>query len=262
MHFILLAAAIAGPLFSISAWCSTLPAETSFTQCIFNHTTTVTGASNCSVGGADALATLAPFAAVSAAATGSGGFGSSGLAQLGYSFEVEGGNAGDVVPLIITAYLHTDGGSQSAGDAIINVFMFGGAVASMSACSPSTCQGTADFFGSFGVSATVGDVNSVSLTAEASLSTPTAPDADASADPLITVDPTFANASQYSIVLSPGVANSVVAAPEPGTAWPLAAVVLAGAFHRRRRAWRRRRSPRDLGGDAPAVLHRSRAKGG
>ena len=50
-------------------------------------------------------------------------------------------------------------------------------------------------------------------------------DSSASADPLIVIDPSFANAANYSIVLSPAVANAVESAvPEPKY------VLLIGAF--------------------------------
>jgi hypothetical protein len=39
----------------------------------------------------------------------------------------------------------------------------------------------------------------------------------ASADPLIEINPSFANASDYSIVQSPGVGNATASTPEPGT---------------------------------------------
>jgi hypothetical protein len=76
-----------------------------------------------------------------------------------------------------------------------------------------------------------GDIlNFVTLFATASTS-PVPPDQDsvsalASADPLIFVDPNFPGASQYSIVLSPGVGNGLASTvPEPGTGVLLAVPV-------------------------------------
>jgi len=39
----------------------------------------------------------------------------------------------------------------------------------------------------------------------------------ASADPIIFIDPSFAGASQYSVIVSDGVGNGVGSVPEPGT---------------------------------------------
>jgi MYXO-CTERM domain-containing protein len=59
--------------------------------------------------------------------------------------------------------------------------------------------------------------------------------ADAFLDPYIYVDPTFPNADQYSVLLSPGIGNSV-ATPEPST-WMMAALGFGalGALGLRRR---------------------------
>jgi hypothetical protein len=47
---------------------------------------------------------------------------------------------------------------------------------------------------------------------------PLAESANASADPFIFIDPSFAGAANYSIEVSPGVGNGLPsAAPEPGT---------------------------------------------
>jgi hypothetical protein len=55
-------------------------------------------------------------------------------------------------------------------------------------------------------------------------------------DPLIQIAPGFANASQYSIELSPGIGNSVAAIPEPSTyALMLAGLGVLGIVARRRK---------------------------
>ena len=53
--------------------------------------------------------------------------------------------------------------------------------------------------------------------------------ADASADPWIYIDPTFASGSQYRIAGSDGVANGVSAVPEPST-FALLALGLDAAY--------------------------------
>ena len=60
--------------------------------------------------------------------------------------------------------------------------------------------------------------------------------ASAYVDPLIQIAPGFANASQYSIELSPGIGNSVSAVPFPASAWlMLSGLVGVGVMARKRR---------------------------
>jgi hypothetical protein len=132
-----------------------------------------------------------------------------------------GGSPGDSVPLLITANLTTSANSTS--DAYASIFIapeenpVGGT--QVVACTNETlCTGPADFFGTFGVSVRSGSANSLGLEVTAGQVSSTGPEnSSSSADPLIVVDPSFANAAEYSIVVSPGVANSVETAPEPGT---------------------------------------------
>jgi hypothetical protein len=83
------------------------------------------------------------------------------------------------------------------------------------------CTQPSDFFGTFGVSVQSGSVNTLELEAVSGEINSAGPKAfSASADPLIVVDPSFANAAEYSIVFSPGVANAVQsAAPESGSSF-------------------------------------------
>jgi hypothetical protein len=173
--------------------------------------TSVTDPTACSLGVSAAGVTLTGFPTATAQVSGPG----SGLAQLTYSFEVVGGTAGTQVPLIITANLETSASGGAASQAIINVFA--ASTVSQEACSNLTCAGTS-FSGNLAALATVGQVNSISLSAGTSIGTEGSHSGFASADPLIVVDPTFANASQYSVILSPGVANGV---PEPEYSWLL-----------------------------------------
>jgi hypothetical protein len=88
------------------------------------------------------------------------------------------------------------------------------------------CTQSADFSGTFEVSVESGFLNDVNLEAVSGEVSSAGPEnSSASADPLIVIDPLFANAADYSIVLSPGVANAVESGvPEPSY------VLLIGGF--------------------------------
>ena len=212
---------MAGLLLSTPAWSTpVLPEATSGTQC--NSSTDpnpITNPSLCSVLGASALVTQAPYPAVVTQATATDVYAGSAIATLNYSFEVVGGNPGDVVPLIITTDLVTDASSTLAGsEAITTISTFAGLTQAVVCSGSTSCAGGAMFYGDLATSARSGDVNSLALFAEASVGYLQPNSADASADPFIEVNPTFANAGLYSIVLSPGVANAVNPVPEPTTA--------------------------------------------
>jgi hypothetical protein len=98
------------------------------------------------------------------------------------------------------------------------------------------CDGETGFTGTLQVNALSGAVNGVHLEIEVGGARGTATDFDggtASVDPYIYVDPTFLNAGDYSIEVSPNIGN-ISAAPLPATAWLLgSALVGAGLFMRR-----------------------------
>ncbi len=218
---ILIAAGMAALLLSTPAWStSVLPVATSGTQC--NSSTDPNPTTNpllCSVLGAAASVSEAPYPAVVTHATATDVYAGSATAALNYSFEVVGGSPGDMVPLIITTDLLTDASSTLAGsEAMITISTFAGLTQALACSGSASCAGGAMFYGNLATSARSGDVDSLALFAEASVGYLQTNSADASADPLIEVNPTFANAGLYSIVLSPGVANAVNAVPEPTTA--------------------------------------------
>jgi hypothetical protein len=147
---------------------------------------------------------------------------SGGFADLIYDFVVVGGRVGDVVPLLVTANLRTNANSASDGFASITVtssaFEPDPSSTQVVACTnEALCTSSADFSGTFAVSVESGFFNTVNLEAvSGEISTAGPENSSASADPLIEIDPSFANAADYSIVLSPGVANAVESAvPEP-----------------------------------------------
>jgi hypothetical protein len=141
-----------------------------------------------------------------------------GFAVLNYEFEIVGGNVGDVVPLLITANLFTT--VNSASDAFARITV----TTSVTSATEVACQNElactqSDFSGTFGISGDSGSPNTVNLEAVSGQVSSLGPeDSSVSIDPLIEIDPSFANAADYSIVLSPGVANAVESAspvPEP-----------------------------------------------
>jgi hypothetical protein len=205
---------------------------------------------SCAVSGRDASAngsvTLSPFVSLTANSN-SGPANQDFIPGAGvfvaatYSFQVAGGNPGDVVPLLITTNLTSNGSSISHAYGFAEIVIqtsFG--TTSVVVCTDGTCgTTTTSFSGTFGWSATSGESgDTVHLEIEASSGdSPFAESADASADPFLFIDPNFAGAANYSILLSPGVANTIgPSVPEPGTFGMMAAAILAlmGSKFRRR----------------------------
>src|SRR5580658_6030269 len=208
-----------------------LPAATTGAECISVTGVVVNSFTSCSAGGGVAQVTLAPFAGVSSSATAAPFTSSGGFADLSYDFVVVGGRVGDVVPLLVTANLTTTANSASDGFASIDVtssaFTQNSSSTQVVACTnEALCTSPADFSGTFAVSVESGFFNTVNLEAVSGEVSSAGPEnSSASADPLIEIDPSFANAADYSILLSPGVANAVESAvPEPSY------VLFIGAF--------------------------------
>lgn len=211
---------------------SGLPAEDPFTSCVSGALGTAGGTDSCSqsdANGSDYLSlTLLPFAGLSSNATIAGGVidSFSGFGVLNYSFEVVGGTPGDEVPLLISTNLLTSvSGGGGDGYAFSEILVSTALANNLGevACTATSngCLGAfpSDFSGTFTVDATSGTFDTVHLEIEASASPVQAfgESAFASADPLIYVDPSFADAADYSIIQSDGVGNGTSSTPEPGT---------------------------------------------
>lgn len=221
-------ARVAAALLAASALCSaaTLPPPETLATCeVFPAI--VTDPSACSVVGASGSLSLSPFVVETAQMSAIPGTGPYVNLNAKIYFEVIGGNVGDVVPLVIFTDLHAFGTTPGKAYGIAQIELRNGA--NITVCSEPTCGGEphvnapSDFTGSFnsvGVSGFVGDFVDIQVQASMLGLSSNPESASASADPLIMVDPTFAGASQYSIVLSPGVGNGIAGAPgapEPGT---------------------------------------------
>jgi hypothetical protein len=145
--------------------------------------------------------------------------------SLTYSFEVIGGNAGDIVPLLIA----TDLLSSSTGyaDAYVSIAVTTSQVTESyeyCAVDPASVPCAASSFsGTIGAAATSGTVDQITLNVSAGAAlgnngiTTYPGSASASADPFIYVDPSFAGAANYKILLSTGIGNAEESTPEPGT---------------------------------------------
>lgn len=245
LHGFASVAAALTALLALPSWSQSLPAATTNVSCVTavdGTTTAINDPIDCALAGAHATLTLSPVAGATLHAEYAGGISSlvQASASIKYYFQITGGSVGDFVPLLIATRLSTavsaaDGGSASASLFVHSVS--GGAVPDkeVDVCSNVTCGGGgATFSGALattGLSGDVGDFIVLNLLAGVGDSFD-ARSADASADPWIYVDPVFAGASRYSIVVSDGVGNGVAAVPEPST---LALVALGlGALLRRR----------------------------
>jgi len=90
-----------------------------------------------------------------------------------------------------------------------------------------------DFSGSFSVDAVSGQVGSILLVTQASIGGLLGGTADASADPFIFVDPNFAGASNYSVLVSDGIGSGPSPVPEPASLVLLGSGLAALGWQRR-----------------------------
>lgn len=233
-------------LLATASWADILPPATTLAECV--DRTLVDQPDNCSLSGFDATAsgslTLSPFISLTSE-TASGPINSLFIPGAGvfvsakYSFEVVGGTPGDIVPIFISTNLTTAASSSHAygfAEAVIHT-SFGNKSAVV--CTDGSC-GTTDtsFSGTLGSSALSGEVgDTIQLEVEASSGDSLLAEfANASADPFIFIDPSFAGAANYHIEVSPGVANGpLLATPEPGS-WMLLGTACAALLISRRRA--------------------------
>lgn len=205
----------------------------------------VIGAPDCSEsdgnGGVGMMVSFLPFAGLSGSANMAAGAQDSftGTANLTYSFEVLGGNSGDAVPLLIFTNLLTSvSGTGGNGLAFSEILIYANDgntfLGNRVACTDenNNCIGSPpnEFSGSFGVTVSSGAVDQLVLEIEVGAANHGAngESVQAIADPMITIDPGFAGAANYSLAFSPGVGNVVgPATPEPGT---LALICCGGAL--------------------------------
>jgi len=246
------AIALAGSLGAAQA-VPVLPAAASYVECIVNKESPVYDATGCAVGNTAALVTFAPAVALTASAVYDAvDLGAiSGFALLTYSFAVLGGTKDTVVPVDIDFVLQAlvfPGGpfapltSAYARITAITTRSSGYAMICSSGCT----DNSTNLAGTLHVDMYAGEASGNTITLDIFAAAGRDYDevpanwAMAYADPRIYVDPAFANASAYSIVLSDGVGNGMApAVPEPETC----ALMLGGLgalawVARRRRAGR------------------------
>jgi hypothetical protein len=213
---------------------ATLPDPTSLADCAVDSSR-IMDPSNCKLGDSFASLTLLPFVSLVAHASSPPNdqtaiHGAGTKASLTYSFQVIGGNPGDIVPILIATNLLSSGSDPTHGVGFAELSVHTGAAGDsfVVVCSDGSCGTTSkSFSGTLSTRARSGDVgDTLSLLVQASTGdSVNSESARASADPLIFVDPNAPGASQYSIVLSPGVGNGVASVPAPRSA---VALVLGG----------------------------------
>ncbi len=240
--------ALLSGLVALRAPASTLLTPVTTTADCAAGSTRILSPASCVLNFADtALAslTLTPFVSLTAQATSPPNdsviHGAGASAVVTYSFEVTGGNPGDIVPVLIATSLATFGSDPQHGIGFAELLVHTGAAGDsfVAVCSNATCGTTASSFsGALRTRARSGELSN-ELTLEVQAATGDsllATSASASADPFIFIDPDFPGAALYSIEVSPGVGNADIAAeaPEPGTMslW-LGAAALLGVARRR-----------------------------
>lgn len=220
---------------AIPATAAPLPAGSTFVQC-FADGNNAFHATECSTGGfvgvppsAFSSATLSPIPAVSVEVTSppAAVLGAGADANATYYFQVTGGNVGDVVPLMFDFTMSATSTPESSALAriIVRTSEVPFTVEEL-VCNPQEC-GESTFSDTLSISARSGaNLDSVTLyvLAQSPATRISHESARAFAVPYIYIDPSFPNASLYSIVVSPGAGN-MPSVPEPATIW-LAALVL------------------------------------
>jgi len=238
----------AASIFHGSARADVLPAPSTLAECV--DSVLVDDPGSCTLSGHDASAfgslTLAPFVSLvaedtSGAINALGNPGAGVFVSLTYSFQITGGNPGDQVPILIATDLDTSASSASHAYGFASLYVSTGfGNKQIVACTNDTC-GTTDtsFSGTLATSVFSGQIDTIQLEIEASSGdSPNAEWANASADPYIYIDPSFAGAGKYSVEVSPGVGNApatLAAVPEPSSVCLLAGVASAVALLRRGR---------------------------
>jgi len=218
---------------TMPAKAGTLPVPSTFAECSADGNSSF-GSLGCTAGGIPGVpssmsagVTLSPIAVQAEAASPiNGAFGAGGRAFITYSFQVTGGNPGDLVPILIEASLVAASSPNSSAVAELSVrtTATGNLPPIYGVCTPScTGLGLLPFPGTVSTTAfsgSAGDTVTLSVSVSAAATHQFNETAGAFADPYIFVDPSFPNANLYSIVVSPGVDNSPTApasAPEPAS---------------------------------------------
>ena len=215
-----------------------LPAATFTVDCNSNNPFgDVTGGTSCALQGATASLGEQPAIGLLAQVTDPASVASQDASvTLRYAFEVVGGSVGDTVPLLIDTRLFTQAGPSAYAYASLYTDGSGADQTTDTACTDATC-GATSFSGTLALQAQSGLARQVTLLVIAENTYESGGSALASADPWIRVDPSFANAVNYSVVVSEGIGNApLVAVPEPSSA----ALALAGLglmWVRRRLGW-------------------------
>ena len=224
----------------------TLPAGSGFVQC--STTSGLITGTSCNGGTDSGLVTFSPDAGVSGSAFGLGLVDEANVfGVLNYSFEVTGGTPGTVVPVDIETTLQAI--PNSIGFVFSEIQVAANTTASFVICNSGGLgcgagTGETNFSGVLEVDAlsdtayvTTGPSfnQGVHLEVEAGGARGASFNGGmVSADPHLFVDPSFPDAAEYSILVSPNVGNAVPTIPEPGT-WVLMGVGFVGLAGLRRR---------------------------
>lgn len=223
--------AVVAGVVAMPANAQTLPNASTFVQCSADGNNSFHG-TECTQGGfpgvpASAFATAGltplPFVSVEVASPSTAVLGAGADANSTYYFQVTGGNPGDVVPVMFDFALGASSSSESSALAriIIRTSEVPFTVEEL-VCNPQECVQTT-FSDTLMIPVRSGAMlDSVTLyaLAQAPATRFSSETARAFADPYIFIDPTFPNASLYSIAVSPGVGNTP-RVPEPATFWLL-----------------------------------------
>jgi hypothetical protein len=185
-------------------------------------------------GSASGAGQFHPHPSLTAAAFATGGYNSGSIVFLQYYFEASGPTGVDV-PLILTASGAVSQSTVSTGNqAILVADIYGGPqIYYIEACTNSFAVSCDGYLSSFSVEAalTVASDTTVSIALTLAVAANTGVGGRLTdsqygyIDPIITIDPTFALANEFTLEFSPGVGNLEAGVPEPSTS-----AMLLGGF--------------------------------